>query len=212
MSIEGDRYNSGLFSPGDSISASQLNDLGALGSRGNQYYSNGSLVTQGTFGTIDLNAPQTVSAQIYDYPFKVSVGPGASAGQWKVYVRAGTVNSWIPKVKDGPMAGKYLDDQPAPYLEMNSASGNSKYVVLHCKNSSGTKFFPHETDVFLADSLESLTDTNDDGYLLLASLSLKKTGGTISEVTYVNQYIYSAQSLVRVKPGSEAAIWIWTSR
>ena len=55
MSIEGDRYAGGVFNPGQPLSASHMNDIAGSAARGHQFYSTGQLVTQGTFGTVDLS-------------------------------------------------------------------------------------------------------------------------------------------------------------
>lgn len=211
MSIEGDRNKAGMFSEGEILSATKLNELGALAGYGTTIHSDGASTIQGTSGTVFMDKVQVVQDQQYDYPFKVTIMPGASAGQWKVYVRAGTVNNMITKVLDGPYAGKYLDSTPRPYLEMNSATGDTKYVILRCTKEESSLFFPKKNEVYLADSLEAMADSEGEGHLLLASLSLKKTGVTISNITAVNQYIYSCQNLIRVKGGS-LIVWNWTSR
>lgn len=215
MAIEGDRHGAGFFSPGNPLSASHLNDLSAFASRGGQTYSSGGVMAQGTFGTVDLsNGQQPMASQrSYDYPFKVNVTKDTAPGSWKVYVRAGTVNSFIPKVLGGPDNGKYLDTEPAPYLPMSSSTTGNKYVVLRATVDENKKFFPDVTDVYLVDSLESLTDSDNDGKILIASIALKKESGQIVGITKINQFIYSSQGLVRVKPGGgQACIWSWTSR
>lgn len=211
MSIEGDRSKAGMFSEGEVLSASKLNDLGALAGYGTTIHSDGVSTIQGTNGTVFMDKVQVVQDQQYDYPFKVNVMPGTSAGQWKVFVRAGTVNNMITKVLEAPFAGKYLDSTPKPYMQMNSASGDTKYVILRCTKEESSQFFPKKTEVYLADSLEAMADSEGEGHLLLASLSLEKTGGTISNITSINQYIYSCQNLIRVKGGSQT-VWNWSSR
>jgi len=211
MSIEGNRSEGGMFSPGEILYASKLNDLAQLAGYGRQWHSTANLVAQGPFGTVDLSgAADAGIGNNIDFPYKITVAAGVSEGDFKVYVRAGTVNSVVSKAFNGPMAGKYLDEVPQPYLELNSGSG-IKYVVLRC-TSSGGKFFPNTTDVYLVDSLEALIDSSTEGHLLIASISLGSSGGKRT-ISSINQYIYSSQGLVRVNPGgAEGCVWSWTSR
>jgi hypothetical protein len=51
------------------------------------------------------------------------------------------------------------------------------------------------------------TDGNTNGYLKIASVVV--SGGN---VTAVNQFVYASQVLVRAKPGTETALWSWSSR
>jgi len=55
MSIEGNRSEGGMFSPGEILSASKLNDLAQHAGYGRQWHSSGNLVAQGPFGTVDLS-------------------------------------------------------------------------------------------------------------------------------------------------------------
>lgn len=211
--IEGNRSPAGFFTPGESLSAGKLNVVADMASRHHTTINVGIRTMQGPFGTV-YDVPFEETFQTYDYPFKVSVMSGDTAGSFKVFVRAGTVNSYIPKVLGGPDNGKYLDTEPAPYLEMTSASSDNKYVILRARVSeSGGKFFPNDTDVYLVDSLESLADSNTDGHILIASIALKKESGQIVGVNKISQFIYSSQGLVRVAPGGGMnCLWSWTSR
>ncbi len=212
MSIEGNRSEGGMFYPGEILYASKLNDLARHAGYGRQWHSTGNLVAQGPFGTVDLTGSRDAGiGNNIDYPFKVTIEPGTTAGSFNLYIRAGTVNSFIPKVFNGPMAGKYLDEVPRPYLELNSASGTVKYVVLRATVNAEKKFFPNTTDVYLVDDLESIYDTPEEGKIVIASISLNKEGGTIKSISSINQFIYASLALIRVKGGS-IAVWNWTSR
>ena len=208
MAIEGDRYNGGFFSPGDNLAASQLSDLAGQAARSTQVYSNGSMIAQGTFGTINLSGNAVSQSTLsIDYPYKVRYEVKQD-GNYKFFVRAGTVNSFVSKALSGPMAGKYLDDTPTPYFDVPKGF-TKKYVVLRATKGESSKFFPTDNDVYIVDSMESLADNDNEGHLLLASVTQEFDKG-VSKGIVINQYIYSSQALIRVKGSS--VIWSWASR
>ena len=211
MSIEGSRYTAGQFHEGELLSAEKLNQLGLAADRGRTYHSSGVSTIQGPFGTIFLDS-EVATQQFYDYPFKITVTGGASPGQFKVYVRAGTVNSFVATYKDSPSAGKYLDEVPNEGMLLSSASSSVKYIVLRASVDATKKFFPNKSEVYMTDDPESLVDSENYGHLLLGTLSLNKTGSTITGIASVNQFIYTSLCLIRVKGGASSTVWNWTSR
>lgn len=203
MSIEGDRYPSGVFNPGQALTASLMNELAGQAARGQQYYSGGQLVAQGTFGTIDMSLQQVQMQDVYDFPFKVNFTSG-EGNEKKVYVRPGTVNNFIPKI-----SGKYLDAVDRPSLSFSSVTSSGHKLVYIKATKVGVTFFPNNVEVVMLDTEPA--DTDNNGYLLIASISCSTVEGSLV-VTAVNQYVYASQIVVRAKPGSSTAVWAWTSR
>lgn len=207
MSIEGNRSKAGMFSPGEVLGATKMNNLAEIAGYGTTMHSAGAQTIQGPNGTVFMEGMTYNEQNNFDYPYKVSIGVNEN-GNYKVFVRAGTVNSFVSKALDGPMAGKYLDDLPAPYFDVPKAF-TKKYVVLRVKKGASSKFFPTDNDVYLVDDLEALADSDDEGHLLLAGIT-QEFEGSKSKGIVINQYIYSSQALIRVKGSS--VIWSWASR
>lgn len=205
VSIEGNRSFGGMFSPGEMLSASKLNDLAAAAGYGKQWHSSGAQVVQGAFGTVDLTNTNQSSDQSYDYPFKVSVRKSQTSG-YDVFVRPGTVNNFVPKI-----GAKRLDEDPTPSLNFTSVSSTKKKIVALKVTKDGAKFFPNTVEVVLLDNEESLNPSDSDGYIQVASISCSTDGGTLS-VTGLWQYIYASQVVTRAKPGAATAIWAFSSR
>jgi hypothetical protein len=205
MSIEGNRSEGGMFSPGEILSASKLNDLAQHAGYGRQWHSSSTLVAQGPFGTVDLSgAANLVSAAIYDFPFKVSVAIIDMNGA--VFVRPGSANNFMPKI-----SGNYLDAIPAPYLTFSNFTASKTKIVALKVTKDGVKFFPNTSEIELLDNYGQLVNTDNIGYLALASITGENSAyGPI--IKTVNQFIYASQIVVRTKAGSETAIWSFSSR
>lgn len=202
--IEGNRSPAGMFTPGEVLSASKLNKLADMASQSRTTVNTGIKTTQGPFGTVyDADASQLID-QVYDYPFKVSLG--FDGNKVLVFVRPGTVNNRMPKV-----GAKYLDDDAPPNLEFTGFSVTNKKIVALKVTKDGIKFFPQTVDVVLLDDEESLTDTDTEGYLQLATISGKNESGK-PKVSGLFQLVYASQIVVRTKAGTTTAIWTWTSR
>jgi hypothetical protein len=193
-----------MFTPGEVLSATKLNELANQAGYGKQWHSSKSLVAQGSFGTVNLAGDQVLTAEIYDFPFKVTVGK--EGNDVTVFVRPGSVNNFMPKI-----GSSYLDATPTPYLSFSTfTSTNTKIVVLKV-TKDGVRFFPNTCQIILLDDYESLVDTDNYGYLALATISGQNSPqGPI--VTSVSQLIYASQIVIRAKPGSETAIWSFSSR
>jgi hypothetical protein len=204
MSIEGNRSGGGMFHPGEILSASKLNELANHAGYGKQWHSSRSLVAQGAFGTVDLSGGEVVGADIYDYPFKVTVGSeGTNA---TVFIRPGSVNNFMPKI-----GSSYLDATPKPNLSFGSFTSTKTKIVALKVTKDGVKFFPQTCEIVLRDDYESLAPSDNVGYLALASITGDNSpnGPVISSV---NQFVYASQVVIRAKPGTETAIWSFSSR
>jgi hypothetical protein len=205
MSIEGNRSEGGMFRPGEILYASKLNELAQHAGYGRQWHSSNTLVAQGPFGTVDLTGSPDAGMPVdYDYPFKVTLGI-IDLGT-TVYVRPGSVNNFMPKI-----SGNYLDATPKPYLHfVNFTSSKTKIVALKV-TKDGVKFFPQTCEIVLLDNYGELVNTDNIGYLAIASITGDNSAnGPI--ITGVYQLVYASQIVIRAKPGTETAIWSFSSR
>jgi hypothetical protein len=203
--IEGNRSQGGLFSQGEALSAAKLNNLAQLAGYGTTKHSSGVQTVQGPFGTVFMDSTTNPDEANFDFPFKVTAGGSQSAG-FEVFVRAGTVNNFVPKID-----GKYLDATPRPSLKFTSVSGTNRKLVALKITKDGAKFFPNTVEVILRDDEESLTNTDTNGYITIASISFSRTNGVLS-INGIFQFIYASQVVARAKPGTATAVWAFSSR
>ena len=140
----------------------------------------------------DVQAPDTIK-----HPFQITAYK-TSAGAIKARVRAGTANNLVPTLD-----GSDMDIVPPPELTLTDNATNRIY--LFAQKGASPVFFPDTLSVVSATTVYS--DTNDEGYLLLGSVTTSN-----GKVTAVNQYVYASQVLVRAKPGDDTALWLWSSR
>lgn len=90
-------------------------------------------------------------------PFSVYLYKG------KIRVHPGAVNNVVPKI-----AGTSIDSQPPPELDL--PSGNTeKAIVVKCTGSKNQRF-PTEATIEIIPIQDASTDTDDYGYLLLATI------------------------------------------
>lgn len=205
-SIEGNRSQGGLFSAGEVLSATKLNNLAELAGYGTTKHSTSTQTIQGPFGTVFMGSVAEGAEEInFDFPFKVTVSGSQSTG-FEVFVRAGTVNNFIPKID-----GKYLDATPKPSLKFTSVSSTNRKLVALKVTKDGAKFFPNTVEVILRDDEESLTNTDTNGYITLASISFSRNNGVLA-ISGVAQFIYASQVVARAKPGTDTAVWAFSSR
>jgi hypothetical protein len=203
-SIEGDRSEGGMFSAGEPLSASKLNYLAQLAGYGTTKHSSSLKTVQGPFGTVYMDEMSEDGTILYDFPFKVTLG--LEGNEVRVYVRAGSVNNFMPKIDN-----KYLDFAPAPYLTFSSVSSTNTKIVAIKVTKDGVKFFPQTCEIVLKDDYESLAPSDNVGYLAIASISAEMVGGKVV-LRGLNQLIYASQVLIRAKAGTETAIWSFSSR
>jgi hypothetical protein len=202
--MEGNRSKAGMFHAGELLSATKLNALGELAGYGTTKHSSSTKAIQGLFGTVFMDSSIEENGIIYDYPFKVTLD-NIDLGT-AVYVRPGSVNNFMPKI-----SGNYLDATPKPYVHfVNFTSSKTKIVALKV-TKDGVRFFPHTCEIVLLDNYDVLVDTDNYGYLALASITGENSAnGPV--ITGVNQLVYASQVVIRAKPGSETAIWSFSSR
>jgi hypothetical protein len=203
-SIEGDRSQGGLFSAGEELSASKLNFVAQLAGYGTTKHSSSLKTVQGPFGTAYMDSMGEDNAIIYDFPFKVTLG--LEGNEVRVYVRAGSVNNFMPKI-----GSIYLDFTPAPYLTFNSVTSTHTKIVAIKVTKDGVKFFPQTCEIVLVDDYESLAPSDNVGYLAIASISAEMVEGKVV-LRGLNQLIYASQIVVRVKPADTTAEWAFSSR
>lgn len=130
------------------------------------------------------------------HPFKLTVRK--SGENFKVFVRAGTVNNLVPKI-----GSTYLDAVEPPFLTISNTATHRIY--LKAMTGATPIFFPDTCEVVAFPNDQ--TDTDEDGYLLIGNVVINE-GRLVS----VNQFVYASQVVVRAKPGSATALWSWSSR
>lgn len=198
--IEGDRSQAGKFTPGQDLTAWQLNRLGETASKGSTLSNTGASTIQGSFGTVFVERPAVSGSGQIDFPFRAY--PIFTNDGIEVYVRPGTANNRMPKI-----SGVYLDATVTPALQITS-SGTWDIVLKATK--TGTKFFP-DTLAVEAKLRDTYPDTDNEGYLMLATLNVTGTTPGLS-ITSFSQIVYASQVVVRTKAGSQTAVWTWSSR
>lgn len=202
--MEGDRSLAGKFTPGQALTSWQLNRVADQASRSHTVQNDGVSTIQGPFGTVYQSQQSVSQAQIYDYPFKVTLG--AIGNTIQVYVRPGSVNNFMPKI-----GTKWLDDADRPHLDFTTFTMTNKKIVALKVTKQGVKFFPNTVEVVLLDDDEALVDTDNYGYLQIASISGTNVAGK-PNILAIYQIIYASQVVARMKPGTQTAIWDWSSR
>ena len=155
----------------------------------------GYLFTQDAGGVSLEILPQ---AQTINHPFKCTFF--YQDGVPKVLVRAGTVNNIVPTCNDEP-----LDSDVKGILTLTE-NGALMDIVLEASVGDPPVFFPNTVTV-QNKARGAHDDTDENGYLVIASY-VALNGKFVT----TNQYVYASQVLVRAKPGSETAIWHWSSR
>ncbi len=130
------------------------------------------------------------------HPFRVTAFK--TNDEIKVFIRAGTVNNLVPKI-----GADFLDAETPPNLTISG--DHTHRIYLKASSATPPVFFPNTIVVESATTDQS--DTNSNGYLKIASVVV--SGGN---VTAVNQFVYASQVLVRAKPGTDTALWSWSSR
>lgn len=140
---------------------------------------------------------QGSNATAIQHPFKVKLKK--VDGVLKTFVRAGTVNNVVPKI-----SSKFLDDPTVDGVTTSDDDGTMD-VLLKVSKGASPVFFP-DTAVIEVSSRPIPADTDSDGYLVLASISFNEGKATIF------QHIYSSLICARAKPGSAAAIYLFSSR
>jgi len=198
--IEGDRNRGGKFTPGQELTAWQLNRVGETASRGGTIFSSNVDTIQGPFGTVFGDRSIVKAGIQYDYPFKCIIG--YTNDGLEVKVRPGTVNNRMPK-----LSGSYLDATVTQALQITSAG---TWDILIKATKTTTTFFP-DTVIIDAKKRDTYADDDGNGYLVVATLTVTGTAPLLN-ITSFNQIVYASQVVVRTKPGTITAVWTWTSR
>jgi hypothetical protein len=133
------------------------------------------------------------------YPFKVRHFKEGDVH--KVSVLPGTANNMIPKI-----GSTYLDAATPPTL---TVSAGRTYIALKTTYSTAT-FFPDTVVIEAITTEAGLAATNTTGYLVLGSVNIETVSGV--ETVAVSQYIFSSQLVIRSKPGTGTAVWLFNSR
>lgn len=103
-------------------------------------------------------------------PFTVFIRNG------KVRVHPGSVNNVIPKI-----AGVPLTQIPQPDLAIPAGTSSEWIVVVKCQGSKNERF-PTQAEIVIVSPTEATKDTDEYGYLALASLFKVGAGWNVTQL------------------------------
>lgn len=166
----------GSFGEGDYISSRALNRMAAGIDKNRMMFSQG-IEFQSSIGGVGLSTTQEVNLNTYTTPFQVYLTE--SEGAAAVGVITGMVNNVIPLINGTIMTGAYTP------LLLPTTAGD--YVVtIKCKADPAPAFFPKLDSEIKIESYPT-TDTDTEGYISLATVTVTVTGGVPSYA--VNQLV-----------------------
>lgn len=134
------------------------------------------------------------------HPFRLTARTEVVGGVGTSYVkvRAGTVNNKVPTI-----GGTRLDSSTPPEITLTGTETHRIYIKVEI--GASPVFFPDT--VTIINTTTDQTDADEDGYLLIGTIVTED-----GVVTAINQFVYASQVVVRAKPGTGTAIYLWTSR
>ena len=166
----------GSFGEGDYISSRALNRMAAGIDKNRMMFSQG-IEFQSSIGGVGLSTTQEVNLNTYTTPFQVYLTE--SEGAAAVGVITGMVNNVIPLINGTIMTGAYTP------LLLPTTAGD--YVVtIKCKADPAPAFFPKSDSEIKIESYPT-TDTDTEGYISLAFVTVTVTGGVPSYA--INQLV-----------------------
>lgn len=166
----------GSFGEGDYISSRALNRMAAGIDKNRMMFSQG-IEFQSSIGGVGLSTTQDVNLNTYTTPFQVYLTE--SEGAAAVGVITGMVNNVIPLINGVIMTGAYTP------LLLPTTAGD--YVVtIKCKADPAPAFFPKSDTEIKIESYPT-TDTDSEGYISLAFVTVTVTGGVPSYA--INQLV-----------------------
>lgn len=166
----------GSFGEGDYISSRALNRMAAGIDKNRMMFSQG-IEFQSSIGGVGLSTTQDVNLNTYTTPFQVYLTE--SEGAAAVGVITGMVNNVIPLINGVIMTGAYTP------LLLPTTAGD--YVVtIKCKADPAPAFFPKSDSEIKIESYPT-TDTDSEGYISLAFVTVTVTGGVPSYA--INQLV-----------------------
>ena len=169
-------YGYGSFGEGQQLSARALNRMAVGIDKAQTMFSQG-IEYQTSNGGVAYNTTQEVNLNTSTTPFQVFLTE--SEGAASIGVVVGSVNNVIPLINGTIMTGNYT-----PILLPTSA-GN--YVVtIKCKADPAPAFFPKSDSEIKIESYPT-TDTDSEGYISLAFVTVTVTGGVPSYA--INQLV-----------------------
>jgi len=167
----------GSFGEGDVISASALNRMGAGIDRNRTMFSQG-IEFQSSIGGVGFSTTQEVNFNTFTTPFQVFLTE--SEGAPAVGVIVGSVNNVIPYIN-----GTIMTNPAYPPILLPISAGD--YVVtIKCKADPAPAFFPRLDSEIKIESYPT-TDTDTEGYISLATVTVTVTSGVPSYA--INQLV-----------------------
>lgn len=157
----------GSFGEGDYISSRALNRMAAGIDKSRMMFSQG-IEFQSSIGGVGLSTTQDVNFNTYTTPFQVFLTE--SEGAAAVGVVPGAVNNVIPLIN-----GVIMTNPAYPPILLPTSAGD--YVVtIKCKADPAPAFFPKSDSEIKIESYPT-TDTDTEGYISLAFVTVTVTGG-----------------------------------
>jgi hypothetical protein len=157
----------GSFGEGDYISSRALNRMAAGIDKSRMMFSQG-IEFQSSIGGVGLSTTQDVNLNTYTTPFQVFLTE--SEGEPAVGVVVGAVNNVIPLIN-----GTIMTNPAYPPILLPTTAGD--YVVtIKCKADPAPAFFPKSDSEIKIESYPT-TDTDSEGYISLAFVTVTVTGG-----------------------------------
>lgn len=189
----------GSFSDGGELSARGLNRMAAGIDKAQTMFSQG-IEFQTSNGGVAYNTTQEPSLNVYTTPFQVYLTE--SEGAKAVGVVVGAVNNVIPLINGTIMTGNYT-----PILLPTSAGD---YVVtIKCKADPPPASFPRSDSEIKIESYPT-TDTDSEGYISLATVTVTVTGGVLSYA--INQLVSGSLWAERHKYTEPDTAWYYFYR
>jgi hypothetical protein len=167
----------GSFGEGDVISASALNRMGAGIDRNRTMFSQG-IEFQSSIGGVGFSTTQEVNFNTFTTPFQVFLTE--SEGAPAVGVIVGSVNNVIPYINGTIMTN------PAYTPILLPTSAGDYIVTIKCKADPAPAFFPRLDSEIKIESYPT-TDTDTEGYISLATVTVTVTSGVPSYA--INQLV-----------------------
>ena len=167
----------GSFGEGDVISASALNRMGAGIDRNRTMFSQG-IEFQSSIGGVGFSTTQEVNFNTFTTPFQVFLTE--SEGAPAVGVIVGSVNNVIPYINGTIMTN------PAYTPILLPTSAGDYVVTIKCKADPAPAFFPRLDSEIKIESYPT-TDTDTEGYISLATVTVTVTSGVPSYA--INQLV-----------------------
>jgi hypothetical protein len=163
MGISNGSGSPGPFKPGQkSIDSGMLNQMwSSMKSNQPGIHGSGLLARKTPGGTLIDPVPGLRKQPISLPPFWVTL-----SSDGKITFKPGMVSNIVPLIN-----GKPIDEIPAPTLSLPTGAQKNYMVVVKCYGEKNKRFPKDNTEILIVTSSEANKDTDDYGYLAIASLT-----------------------------------------